>query len=245
MKHRIALALISLCLAGSTAAFANYCINKDFANTGNVPANDIAILITGNQPATDLFNGFAPGPIGTSISAGIFSNFSSIFQGPNELLHWQNLNAGNQTINNGTFVHVGWCTPNPSNLVNVYWTDPNGNQLPGSVIQETGCEPNGLNLQWNNLFAANTNPAIVSNVRYALATTALPLDQLNAANTNLASQLQPLPGPASFEVAPGAKVTAPVPGAAAGRWIVVVYNVNGSGSGAATTDYVQFQFGTQ
>jgi len=36
-----------------------------------------------------------------------------------------------------------------------------------------------------------------------------------------------------------------VPGAAAGRWIVVVYNVNGSGSGAATTDYVQFQFGTQ
>jgi hypothetical protein len=249
MKRSIVIALILLCLTTcSTAAFADYCINKDFTNTGKVNAFDIAILITGQQVINSTFNGFAPGPIkGTNlVSAGIFSNFSAIFQGANELLHWQNLNQANQPIVPGAFVHVGWCTSSPNNMVNVFWTDVNGNQLPGSVIQETGTEPTGGNvLQWQNLFATGTNPAIVGNVQFALVGSPFTLDQLNAGNTQLAAELQPLPGPATFQIPPGGTVTEPVPGAGPGQWIVVVYNVNGNGSGAATTDYVQFQFPTQ
>lgn len=240
MKRHIALAIALLCLT-STAAFSSYCMNKDFTNTGTVPAFDIAILITGNQDITSIFYGFAPGKIGGMTSAGRFSNFSSLFQGGNTLMHWQNLNGTNAPINPNTFVHVGWCTANPNQMVNIFWTDQNGNQLPGSVIQETGAEPNGLQAQWINAFATGTNPAIVSNVRYALPATPFPLAQLNAANTQLAGELQTL-GIPTFELAPGASFSAPVPGAAPGQWVVLVYDVNGNGSGAATTDYVQFQF---
>jgi hypothetical protein len=248
MKHTIAIAL-ALSLLAATAAFTatppRYCTNKDFTNTGTVPAFDIAILITGHQVVTDLYNGFPPGRIGGMTSAGSFSNFSALFQGANELLHWQNLNGTNAPINPGTFVHVGWCTPSPNQMVNIFWTDINGNQLPGSIIQETGSEPNGLGVQWNNAFAAGTNPAVVSNIRFALPASPFPLDQLNAANTQLAGELQALPGPPSFQIPPGGSVTEPVPGATAGAWVVMVYDVNGSGSGAATTDYIQFQFPSQ
>ncbi len=246
MKRSIVVALTLLCLTtGSTAAFADYCINKDFTNVGTVPAFDIAFVITGNQFLTHLFNGFAPGPIGTATSAGIFSDFSAVFQGANTLLHWQNLNQANSPINPGVLVHVGWCTANPTGIVNLYWTDAAGNQLPGSIIQETGTEPNGLGLEFANDFAIGTNALVVSNVRYALVGSPFPLDQLNRSNAKLIDALQPLPGPATYTISPGGNVVVPVPGAAPGQWIVAVYDANGSGSGATTVDYVQFQFANQ
>ncbi len=247
MKRSSILFVLILTLASlttSTAAFADYCINKDFTNTGSVPAYDIIILITGNQPINTIFYGFAAGPIpGTSlVSAGIFKNFSALLQGGNELLHWQNLNGANDVINPGAFVHVGWCTSSANNMVNVQWSDINGAPLPGSVIQETGVEPwPNHGLQWQNIFATDTAPAVIGNIRYALLAAPFTLDQLNPANDQLVGELKPLPGPATVTLAPGASFTAPVPGGTTGQWVAVVYDVNGKGSGAATTDWVQFQ----
>jgi hypothetical protein len=242
MKGSIALAMVLLCLAGSTAAMADYCINKDFTNTGSTPAYDIAVVITGNSPPTWLYSGYVAYGTHppTSISAGVFSSFTSFFQGANEVLHWQNLNGLNQPINAGKLVHVGWCTVAAYTIASVYWTDASGNPLASGGISETASHwANSATpgVQWDNPLLTSIS---VANASFAVLSAPLALADLNGGNTQLISELQPLPG-GTFQIAPGGSVTLPVSGTVPGQWLVLVYGVNGPSSAATTTDYVQFQ----
>ncbi|HEV7519279.1 MAG TPA: hypothetical protein VGR07_23565 [Thermoanaerobaculia bacterium] len=229
MKLKLALAASCLVLAVTTSASADYCINKDLVNLGPT-AYDLGVLITGNQPLSWRYDGYP---------AALFHNFSIVPAGANEFLHWQNVNGSNAPILTGNLVHVGWCTVKPNSIVDMWWTDKSGGRVTGSVVYESyvhqsnNPRPGAI---WNNLFA---NPLVVSNVSFALSNTAWSLDQLNRENSVLASQLAPLPGGTSFQVAPGRSVELAIPNAVPGQWLVLRYSVNGSGSQAETVDYAQ------
>ena len=234
ISHALGLPFVSLLIASSASA--DYCINKDLVNLGP-PAYDVAVLITGNQPVTFLYNGW-PG--------GQFFTFSTTLAGTNELLHWQNLNGTNDPIPTGNpngpaQLHVGWCTLNPNNVLNMYWTDLLGAQIPGSIIYQVGGHASASStpgVQWDN---ASNHPITVTNVYYTLNTKRLDLQDLTRNNRTLASQLRPVPGGTSLVIPAGASAKLSLPGAQVGLWAVIVHDVTGSGSKGSATDFVQFQ----
>jgi hypothetical protein len=217
-------------------AHADYCINKDLVNLGP-PAYDIAVLISPIQAVTFHYDGW---------TGAVFTSFSVGTSGPDDVLHWQNLNGTNSPIPTGSGtgpaqIHIGWCTVTPNVLDNMYWTDLAGNQIPGSIVFQVGGHASANatpGVQWDN---ATNHSFIVNKVFVALSPTPWKLGDLNRGNTVLARQLQPLPGGASLTIPPGKSVQLPVPNAKAGDWVVLVYGVSGTGSMAAVTDFVQFQ----
>jgi hypothetical protein len=150
--------------------------------------------------------------------------------------------TGNQPLT-GSLVHIGWCTVQPNDIVDMWWTDRSGGRVTGSVVYESWMHQSKdprPGVQWPNRF--NTGTLVISNVSVALSASAWPLEALNRDNTVLAGQLTPLPGGTSFDVpAGGTSASIPVPNASKGQWLVVKYNVSGSGSMAQTTDYAQIQ----
>jgi hypothetical protein len=232
LSHALTLSILALTVAGSASA--DYCINKDLINLGPT-AHDLGVLITGNQPLTWRYDGYP---------AAHFNSFTSILAGTNEFLHWQNVNGSNAPILTGDLVHVGWCTAGPNTIVDMWFTDLNGGRVKGSVVYESAVHQSNdprIGVQWDNVFQGGTNPIVISNVSFALSSAEWELGQLNRENTALAAALMPLPGGASFQVAPGTSVTLPVPGAVSGQWIVLRYSASASGSQAETQDYVQFR----
>jgi hypothetical protein len=246
LKLTLAGSLLALSAVQATAAtLANNCINKDLRNLGPT-AYDIGVLITGNQPVTWHFDGyFGTEPPPPSPKALHFSSFTPTLAGANEFLHWQNANGKNDPILTGDIIHVGWCTAKPTDIIDMWWTDLRGARVAGSVVQETSAHQwNGgstIAVQWNNAALQTAAALRVADVNFNLSPTPWNLDQLNRQNTVLAEGLRPLPGGTSFDLAPGASVQLPVPGAVAGQWIVLRYSVSGSVSQADSTDYVQFQ----
>lgn len=222
-----------LVLSAAATASADYCINKDLINLGPT-AYDIAVFITGTQPVTWHYDGYP---------AAHFNNFTVVPAAGNELLHWRNLNGANGPIKLGDLVHVGWCTKKPNNIVDMWWTNLSGGRVPNSFVYQIAAHRwrnfTAFGVEWQNQLQA-ANPAIISNVAYALSSTPFPLDQLNRENELLAERLVPLQGGASFSVPPGASVEFPIPEAAPGQWIVLRYSVSGIGGTADSTDYVQF-----
>ena len=228
---------VALLIAGT--AQADYCINKDLINLGP-PAYDIAVLISPIQAVSFHYDGSA---------GAVFSSFTVGTSGADDLLHWQNLNGTNAPIPTGsgtgpTQVHIGWCTVNPNTLDNMYWTDLAGNQIPGSMVYQVSGHASSSStpgVQWDN---ATNHSFTVNKVFYGLSTSRWDLSALNKNNTVLARSLVTLPGGTSLTINPGNSVQLSVPGAQPGNWVVLVYNVTGSGTKAVVTDYVQFQFPT-
>ncbi len=230
------LTVAALCFLVARGASADYCINKDLINLGP-PAYDIAALISGSQPISFHYDGWA---------GGTFSSFTVTPSGSDELLHWQNLNGSNDPIPTGSAtgpaqIHVGWCTVNPNDLLNMYWTDLAGNEIPGSIVYQISGHQSGspiAGVQWDN---ATNHPITVTNTFYSLSRTPWKLAALNRDNKVLVQNLRPLPGGKNFTVASRSRVELPLPEARSGDWVVLVHNVTGSESRAVVTDFVQFQ----
>ncbi len=238
-KCAFTLSCVSFLVASSASA--DYCINKDLMNLGP-PAYDIAVLISGNQPVTFHYDGWA---------GATFSSFTVTPSGGDELLHWQNLNGSNDPIPTGVIpplpalpvaqIHIGWCTVNPNDLVNMYWTDLSGNEISGGIVYQISGHQSGspiAGVQWDN---ATNHPITVTNTFYSLSRTPWKLGALNRDNKVLAQGLRALPGGKSLTIAPKASAELPLPGARSGDWVVLVHNVTGSGARAVVTDFVQFQ----
>jgi hypothetical protein len=234
---KVALALPFLSLLAAGTAHADYCINKDLINLGP-PAYDIAALISPIQPVTFHYDGWA---------GAVFTSFTVVPSGSDNLLHWQNLNGTNAVIPTGNpagpiQIHIGWCTVTPNTLDNMYWTDASGNQIPGSIVYQVSGHASGSStpgVQWDN---ATNHSFTVDKVFVAISPTPWRLADLNRNNTVLARQLQPLPGGTSLTIAPKTSMQLPVPNAKKGDWVVFRYGVGGSGTAAVVTDFVQFQF---
>lgn len=228
---------VSLLTAG--AAHADYCTNKDLINLGPT-AYDIAVLISPVQSVTFHYDGWA---------GAVFTSFTVGTSGTDDVLHWQNLNGTNAPIPTGNpagpiQVHIGWCTPGPHTLDQMYWTDLSGNQIPGSIVDQVSGHASGSStpgVQWDN---ATNHSFTVNKVYYATSQSRWDLSALNRNNTVLARQFIPLPGGTSLPIGSKQSVQLSVPGAKAGDWIVLMYNVTSSGTKAVVTDFVQFQFPT-
>jgi hypothetical protein len=236
MKLRYACVLTLAAAFAARSASADYCINKDLINLGP-PAYDIAVLITGNQPVSFLYSGW-PGET--------FTSFTITPTGPDELLHWQNLNAVNDPIPTGSGsgpaqLHIGWCTVNPNNILNMYWTDLLGAQIPGSIVDQVGGHASMNStpgVQWDN---ASNHPLTVSHVYYARFATRWDLGQLNRNNRTLAAALQAVPGGTAVTIAAGKSAQLKLPNVKSKDWVVIVHDVSSSVSRGAVTDFVQYQ----
>jgi len=220
----------------AASASADYCINKDLINLGPT-AYDIAALISGNQPISFHYDGWA---------GGTFSSFTVTPAGTDELLHWQNLNGTNDPIPTGDpfgapQIHIGWCTVNPNDLLNMYWTDAAGIEIPGSTVYQVSGHASGSptpGVQWDN---ATNHPITVTHTFYSLSRTPWKLGALNRANKVLVQNLRQLPNGENRVIAAKGSLELPLPGARPGDWVVLVHNVTGSGTRAVVTDFVQFQ----
>jgi hypothetical protein len=236
MKLRHACVLTLAAAFAARSASADYCINKDLDNLGP-PAYDIAVLITGNQPISWHYDGS---------TGAIFSSFTTTPSGPNELLHWQNLNGTNAPIPTGTGglpaqVHIGWCTASPNNILNMNWTDLSGAPIPTGIVDQVGghAAPNSTpGVIWDN----TTNHQItVSHVYYARFATRWDLGQLNRNNRALAAALIAVPGGTSLPIDARKSATLTLPNVKTGDWVVIVHEVTGVKSTGAVTDFVQYQ----
>lgn len=238
-KCALALSFVSFLVASSASA--DYCINKDLMNL-EPPAYDIAVLISGNQPVTFHYDGWA---------GGTFSSFTVTPSGGDELLHWQNLNGSNDPIPTGVIppppaepvaqIHVGWCTVNPNDTLNMFWTDLSGVEIPGGIVFQVSGHQSGspiAGVQWDN---ATNHPITVTNTYYSLSRTPWKLAALNRDNKVFAQGLRALPGGKSLTIAAKGRAELALPGARPGDWVVLVHNVTGSGTRAVVKDYVQFQ----
>jgi hypothetical protein len=235
MKNVVVLAAVSVSLLMAGRASADYCVNKDIINLGPT-AYDLAVLINPPQPVTFHYDGWA---------GALFGTFTVAPSGPDQMLHWQNLNGVNDPIPTGTatgpLFHIGWCTGSPNNVTNMYWTDLSGNPIPGGVVYQVSGHASSSStpgVQWDN---ATNHSFTVNNVYYSPVPTPFPLGDLNGRNTNLTKLLKPLPGGKAIPIDPRKSAQLSLPGVNPGDWLVVVYEVTGEGTRGIVKDFVQFQ----
>lgn len=236
MRSTTCLAIVILC-AGSAHA---YDVNKDLENLGPA-AHDLSVILSGSESVVSHFDGYTSGPL-----QGRFNSFATGPDGPNTKMRWQDFDDNdNDLIDPGQKIHVGWSTSDhSSNIKDMYWTDETGARIPGSIVynitSDWRYETSTLitTLVWPNLF---DDLVLVTGAEFAVLSEPVPLEDLNEFNTDLVSQLEPLPGASSFEVAPGESVEFDLPSLVAeGQAVVVRYGMFAPGTAAATTDYVQF-----
>jgi hypothetical protein len=232
-RYAFALSFVALLTAAGSAS-ADYCINKDIIKIGGPTAYDVAVEITGTQSLIWQYDGDAS-------KGTLFKTFTNTPNGTNEVLHWSNLMGGNLPVSSSVTYHVGWCTKQPSKTAKMYWTDRFGRPIPGRVCQTNShtWTSSGLGVQWDNAMGVAMN---VTNVSFALSSTPWNLADLNRDNRELADRLQPLPEGDSIPLEPDAIALRQVPGAVAGDWVVLVYEVACPTSQAVVRDFVQFQF---
>lgn len=244
------LALGLLILLGAVSALA-YDVNKDIRNLGPA-AQDLHVILSGPETITSHFDGYSPGT-GTGVD-GRFHQFSWGPEGPNTQLTWREFWDGqDRTIDSGQAIHVGWSTADGHcQILDMWWTDGNGQRIPGSVVfnitsKTTYESAVGTAVAiWENVFAPQImppQPITVMNVHFAVLTNGLPLDQLNAANSMLATNLHLLQGGAGFTLPPGGVMELPVPGTWPGAMVVLRYQVADPTGLGETTDFIQAQAG--
>lgn len=225
---------------GLSAAAAGYDVNKDLTNEGP-PAHDLAVVLSGGETVTDHFDGYTSGPY-----RGQFGSFASGPQGQNTLLRWTNFNdGGNNIIDTGQTIHVGWSTQDhSSNILDMYWTDASGNRIPGSVVHNITSgwryESRRADVQWEYEFNHGA-PITIYQVYFAVLPLPVPLANLNRENRELDMALRPLPGGEQFVLTPGQERTLPIPvPVEPGQAVVLRYRCMAPSSHAVAMDYVQF-----
>lgn len=215
-----------------------YDINVDLENRGPA-AHDLAIVLAGQETVTRTMNGHHSG----HSLAGWFSPPSNTNVNGNTVIHWQNFwDDDNNQIDKNQTIHVGFSTSDSSHTIrDMYWTNLQGNRIPGSVVYDVKAEIiyRSDRPYWH-LEHEMAYPATISlsNLRFAVLSNRLELEQLGRDNAELLAALQPLSG--DVELAPGEALELPIPAATpAGSSLVIVYSVGGEGSGALLTNYVQ------
>ena len=242
MLARPSLPLALFVLFGAVFAF-GYDVNKDLRNIGTAAAHDLTVVLSGSENVTNHYDGYP---------SRRFQSFATGPVPPNTQLRWQDLNepGGNNMIDPGEIVHVGWTTADhSSNVKDMWWTDATGARIPGSKIYNITSgwtyETNSqlVTLSWFNEFdPANDDPATISvlDLHFAVLDTPVPLEELNFENGPLNDQM--IFVDSFFDVeynAPPLETTLPV-SVGPDQAVVLRYGVTGPGSSAEATDFVQF-----
>ncbi len=164
-------------------------------------------------------------------------------------MRWDNFNdGGNNLIDTGQIVHVGWSTADhASNVKDMFWTDATGMRIPGSIVYNITSDwryetaTNIFSAVFTNDFVPDMlppEPVTISNCQFAVLSSPIPLELLNAENTDLQNLLVPFGTP--FTVAPGDSMVFPLQDPVPlGASVVLVYDVTGPNSSAAALDFVQ------
>lgn len=226
----------------STLALYGYDVNKDLKNTGT-KAYDIAVVLSGPEDITETFDGYKTGDK--------IGHFDVCNRGrdadQNTILHWQNFtDGGNNAIDNGQVIHVGWSTADHSNsILDMYWTNYAGKRITGNVVINVTpgmvqTSYGRLDITWRNDFR---HPSFIDirKVHYAILETRVPLAELNAENEFMQSRFVAIPENGNFQIAPGQSFTLPLPvPVTPGMALVLRYEVLGTGSDAESLDFVQY-----
>ena len=238
MRKTLTTLVLSVILAAPAVA---YDVNKDIKNLGPA-ADDLAILLSGAETVTQTFDGYGPG----GCLPGHFGSVSNGPSGSNTLIHWQKFSDGVDTkINTGQTIHVGYSTSDhSSHILDAWWTDLQGNRISGSVVFNITSgwtyrtATRRFTLSFRNDFRAAAVPLVIRNIRVAVVTAPFPLAQLNRCNGALAAALQPIAS--GFSLGPGQeRIVELSQNVAPNAAVIAVYDVDGSGNGGFSTDYVQ------
>lgn len=225
-------------LLGACAALA-FDVNKDLKNLGG-PAKGICVELCGSETITNTYDGYTGGPYtGWFAAPSVSTNAAG-----NTVICWSGFSdGGNDVIDPGQIVHVGWSTADGnSSICDMYYTDGNGNRLPDSKIENTIPEfppfnPGPLVVNWEN---TNSQQLIfIQDVSFVIRPAPMPLAELNILNEPLNAVMTPVPG-GSFALAPGQALPMPLPQVPAGGAIVLRYQVTGPASSSAAIDFVQW-----
>jgi hypothetical protein len=240
-KAFIALYIISILCVPISA----YDVNKDLKNIGDSNAYDLKVILAGSETVEDTYDGYTIGG-----KAGWFGK-PNITHNTNTGIHWQDFNDGtNNVIDSGQVIHVGWTTQDhSSNVLDMFWTDASGNRIEGSKIDDITNDWDYDNLTgqftatWENIFSPGGSPGdtiTISDVRWTMFDTRIPLDELNTENTVLAAAFQPLSGGTSFDVDFGDSVSLNIPTAVPdGHSVVLRYESINANSSAEALNFVQ------
>lgn len=213
MKKVTLLVIAALLVSFSIASAQRWDWNKDLYNWGTETAYDLAVILDGKSPVDWTYDGYA---------SHHFDGFSSYPIAGYTCLHWTN---PNNPVEVGQMAHVGAGGPDGNlNIIDMYWTDAFGNRLPKSVVWNATShmrfENGEATLCLTNLIEiaavpddeawANPRPINVVDLRFVVLPSPVPLENLNAANTELEDMLVPLVEEA-LVLAPGEELQIPVP----------------------------------
>ena len=221
----------------STGVVQAYDVNKDLQNLANNGAAGVKVVLAGNETITETYDGYADGSFNAPATGS---------ENGNTTLTWTGFNdGGDNLINQGQVIHVGWSTSDNTNaVVKMVWTDAQGNELPGevkNVVPEVrGFGGDNVGVTWRNRFSM-ASVINIRNVNWFMVPARVPLADINARNTDLYDDFMPLPGGTAFDLAPGASVTLMIPQPVPqGFWVVLRYEVLSIDSQAEAIDFVQF-----
>lgn len=229
-------AAMTLLGAGTGLAFD---VNKDLKNLAG-PALGICVELCGSETITETFDGYGGGPYkGTFGAPSVTTNAAG-----NTVICWTGFkDGGNNVIDHGQVVHVGWSTADGnSRICDMYYTDGNGNRLPDSKIENITpkfppVNPGPITVTWENFNSQHL--VFIQQVSFVVVPAPLPLADLNILNESLNSLMTPLPG-GSFALAPGQSLPMPLPAVPPGGAIILRYQVSGPGSSTDAIDFVQW-----
>jgi len=242
MKRRLAVVLVSLAALSVGTALA-YDVNKDLVNLGSISVYDVTVVLTDVENVTGTYTGdFHTATPSTQVVGGASRT----------VISFSNYQGTNAAVPPGQKVHIGWSTSDhSSNIRDMYWTLLDGSRAGLSVVYNitNGYSYPGTHqivLQWvHEMVPAIAAPvrARISNVRYRFFGTAVPLDNLNAANPNLADGNMNLLDAGPIDINAGVLAERSIGVAPSGPFVVVKYDVTQPDglSDGSSTDYVQFQ----
>lgn len=213
MKRVTLLVIAILLVSFSIASAQRWDWNKDLYNWGTETAYDLAVILDGKSPVDWHFDGY---------DAHYFGEFTSYPIAGYTCLHWT---SPNNPVKVGQMAHVGAGGPDGNlKIIDMYWTDEHGNRLSKSVVWnatssvrfENGeavfCLTNLIDIPaapdgepW-----ADPRPINIVDLRFVILDAPVPLENLNAENTELNDAMHPLVEEALL-LAPGEEMQIPVP----------------------------------
>jgi len=213
--------------------------NKHLTNLGPA-AYDLAIVLEGTYGVYQTCPGYKTSDLGP---VGWFSGFNPTFKNGNTVLHWQSFDDGpgidNSQIDTNQTIHVGYSAPEDRKVVDMYWTDLEGKRIGGSIVYDVHAGKTYKGSRFS-VILENVQQATASlkNIRYAVLSEPLPLDQLSDQNAELESALSSLSS--DLGLAPGEAISLEIPvSVPESSAVVVIYEVNAEGSGASVVNHVQ------